>query len=124
MAGKLKEKEFHIEFPSHAYKVILVVSKDVVASRRKRNKILGKLSKNYDATGIFSNDNQYEGYIFLSYNTRIDIIAHECFHAITHMLTSIDTKLNKHTEECFAYPLGYLVEEVYKLTRRKLKQDK
>lgn len=39
-------------------------------------------------------------------------IAHECFHIVNHVMTTIGGPLTESSEESWAYLLGYLVEEV------------
>lgn len=39
---------------------------------------------------------------------------HEIFHAVSFILQELDVKLNKNTEEVYAYLTGYITRELYK----------
>ena len=43
------------------------------------------------------------------------VIAHESFHAVSFLLHRLGIKHNKHTEELYAYLVGYLVNEINKI---------
>lgn len=56
------------------------------------------------------------------HHTDIYFIAHECFHVVSTLLFTCGSKLNKSTEEQYAYLLGFLVDKVasrFKHKRRK-----
>lgn len=55
--------------------------------------------------------------IVLSKNCGIETISHECFHATMCVLGVTGIKFCDKSEECFAYVIGYLTNEVYKLKK-------
>jgi hypothetical protein len=55
-------------------------------------------------------------YMFLPYNPTPDIIAHESWHAVKNMMEFVGINLDSET---VAYHLGFVVNEVHKLRRKK-----
>lgn len=50
--------------------------------------------------------------IWLKEDADIGIIAHESFHAVFHILTTLGVVVSDDSEEAVAYPLGWLVQEI------------
>lgn len=55
-------------------------------------------------------------FIFLKPNASVGTIAHECWHAIRHMLNVVGVELDSET---VAYHLGYLVQKTFNFIRGK-----
>lgn len=49
----------------------------------------------------------------------VNQIAHECFHAVCHMMREKGVPFSEDTEEVFAYALDYLIKRVLKLQQKK-----
>lgn len=106
-----KEHSSKLSFPAFEYDVHIVFSSDVVASRIKRDDILGK----YDAGpagGLhsYTPDGSYS-YLFISPDALPSTIAHEAWHCIRRMMVHCGAELEN---EVVAYHLGYLVGEIHK----------
>ena len=114
----MKERVGKVEFTIFDYLVQIVVTKNIVKSRNNRSHLLGSTYHEQGKTvGLHScNDDRANAYLFLTPNTTADIVAHECYHAISRMFKWIDAK---HEEEITAYYLGDLVGEVTKFLNEK-----
>lgn len=68
-------------------------------------------SKNW--FGAYLNNPEANLYcIVLSKDVTINTISHECFHAVMHILREKGIVYSAKSEECFAYVLGWLVDQV------------
>lgn len=101
------KKRFIIKpFP---YTVFLVISSDVMESRNKYKKQLGEYN-GVTAEGLHvCFENLPVSYIFLKYDTDIEVVVHEAFHCIWQIMDYVGAKLE---EEVTAYHLGALVGDV------------
>jgi hypothetical protein len=64
--------------------------------------------------GCYENQNGFR-FLLLPQKASVGDVSHECFHATCDILYSRDIKMEGSTEEVFAYLLGYLVDEVFKI---------
>lgn len=106
MANKLKERSRTLIIDLFAnYTVTIVTSDNIHQSAEKRGIIA---TASWEAmhcgasSGLFS-------YIFLPDKARADIIAHESFHCVWHIMKMIGAE---HENEVMAYTLSYLVGEI------------
>lgn len=58
-----------------------------------------------------SDDCNYHNIIWLSF-IDIELLVHECFHAISAVLNAAGIKHTEETEETYAYYVGFLVREI------------
>ena len=113
------EKEHWIIIPVFGYHIYVVITSDVVESRKWREDVLGK----YKLTGITTalcstnKDEDWYSYIFFNQNASSGIIAHEVYHALCNLFRYVDAA---HEEEVFAYHLTYVIEEIDKFKKVKL----
>lgn len=123
----LPEEELLISIDMYKYDVTVVISNNILASRYRRNKLFEKATTvDEEPLGLFCEVNDFEGYIFIRPNSGYPTIAHECFHAVFAMLNNIGTTLDESSEECYAYALSYLMEQIeerLKITKIKTDDD-
>lgn len=50
--------------------------------------------------------------VMVGSNPRVGTIAHEALHAVSFMLKSLGVEFNRHTEEAYAYAVGYFIDQV------------
>jgi len=122
--SKLKEKVNEVYLPMYGHSIYTVISTDLIKSRKKRYKILGHDNDLDGYTGLFSSNGGHDGFIFLGPDADAEVIAHEAFHAVCYIMNHIGTILCDESEECFAYPLGYLVGSITKFIKSNKKYFK
>ena len=112
-----EERSKTITFPVFSdYSVEIVVAKDVIKARHKRDSIYGIFEGNFHA--LHSHNRLGKSLIVFPDNYKgISDIAHECCHAVQALMewTSINDT------ECMAYIFGYLTQVVYDFVRVKNK---
>jgi hypothetical protein len=109
------ERCHELKFDAFGYRVRVIFTNDVVASRIKRDRILGKYDGSY-ASGLHSwSADKAQSYLFLGADARPCTIAHESWHAVRRMLLFCGAELEN---EVVAYHLGYLVGEIHKLQKQ------
>ena len=114
----------NIEIPIYNIIINVIVDKDCnvgIKSTTRLKKEFYKRSKKHFFKGalgmyVYSEKNNIHS-IILSKDAGAGVIAHECFHAIMTILQLKGIKYSQKSEECFAYILGYLVEEVTKVKK-------
>ncbi len=116
------EKEHFINLPVFGYYFYIVVTTDVIASRKSRNDILGKVDESKPPSVAMCSQGEgekcsYYSYIFLKPDASAGNISHEVYHAICNMFHYIGAE---HEDEILAYHIGYLVDEIEKLKAIKL----
>jgi len=84
---------------------------------KKTRKSMTKRDRNTHADAVFI-ESDYGFFFVFSDETTIEIIAHECFHATLSFMKAKGMKLNKGSEEAYAYLNGVLVERVNKIWKR------
>jgi hypothetical protein len=107
----MTSKKFAVPFPPYNYHIYVIFTEDLIETAEKLAD-QGHLTRNHgvdDTTDGFHvrMPNQSFSYIVLKYNTNINQIVHESYHAITNMFRWLSAG---HEEELFAYHLGYLVD--------------
>lgn len=108
-----------IEFPILNYRVVVILTDDISASRESRKTELGPvgepISKYVDGMHSYD-DYSPDSYIFISPEGRLGTIAHECYHVVDRMFRWIGAK---HENELTAYHLGYLTDEIIEFIKEK-----
>lgn len=108
----MKEQEFTIDIPVFNYRVIVVITNSISASRDARDELLGetshKLNKYVDGLHSY-NEEEPDSYIFITPRTTNGVIAHEVFHVIWRVFEWVGAKLDNET---IAYHLSYIVDEI------------
>lgn len=100
------------------YSIELVVTKDVVAARKRRDDIYGE-DDSENAAAMHSCDGLGAACLIFSEEHRnITIVAHECYHAIRAMMKWAGIYDN----EAEAYHMGYLTKQVYDFVRARPKR--
>lgn len=109
---RVKEKTNTIYFPMFNYKVEIIITPDILHSRRKRNEEIGEPFKDETSpAGLHSyNPDRNTSFIFLNLDTSMGTLTHECNHAIYRMFRWIGAQ--DVDEEIMSYTLGYLVQQV------------
>lgn len=80
---------------------------------------LSELDVGSSMASTFINDSFMGSCIwFQSLKPTPGVIAHEALHALAHMHRIQQTPLTPDTEECWAYPLQYLVDKIFEATRK------
>jgi len=100
------------------YKIIAVISENVIVSRNKRHRIIGsKTCKNQAVVALHSPvPSRPVAFIFLRPKASPGTVAHESWHAVRYMLRWACADLE---EEVVAYYLGYLVNKIWWFTHTK-----
>ena len=112
--SKYLEKETSYLVEIYDYTIHVVVSNNIIKARNKRKKRLnGKYEDKEQPGGLFSTIQNYEGFIFLKWNTDVEVIVHEVFHAVCDIMRKIGTNLSSKSEECYAYPIGVISQKIY-----------
>lgn len=96
------------------YKVIVVVTDSILASRNKRHKTFGSIYKGNPLALCTTHGYKWESYVFIKPSSSPGIIAHECWHAVRAIFKAISADID---EELVAYHLEYLVDKAYELQR-------
>lgn len=91
--------------------------KDAVKISHRMRKVAKK--HNWDnMLGCFFYDEEENIFaIILSKNADIDTVAHECFHAVMRVIQVKGVVYCEESEEVFAYVLGWLTKEVWKINK-------
>ncbi len=111
----MQEQERMVDFPVFNYKILLVYTDDIVASRKSRCDLVGAMDSEINSfvDGLHSyNEIEPNGIVFFTAKTSLGTISHECFHAVYRMFKWIGAKIEN---EITAYHLGYLVDEAIAL---------
>jgi hypothetical protein len=113
VAKRKPRKEFSgfCTFDAFNYRVHLIITQDIVASRKLRNNILGEFV--YETTPYAIHcavPDDALSYLFLPFDVGPGTIAHEAWHAVRRMLTFCCAELDN---EVVAYHLGYLVSAIH-----------
>lgn len=115
----MKEKERLVRFTPYPFYVVVVITNDIVASRKKRNKILGRVFEEESPEslgGLFSKSSDLDySFIFLNPNCSTNSLCHECYHATCWLFECLSAE---HEEELFAYHLGYICEKASRTIRK------
>lgn len=107
---RYKEIVRKVKFDIFPYRLIIVVSNDVIESRAKRDYMFGP-SRLVNAAAIHTSDGGGESYIFIRHDAVPGIVAHEANHCAWALMETIGAK---HEEEVMAYVLYYVVQAVIK----------
>lgn len=102
------------------YQLNIVIAKNIVKARNKFHKSLnGLVSKNDSFSAMHScgPGEKMESFIFLPPDVRVSIVCHESFHATIRIMDLVGAKLNKSSEECYAYLLDHIVEFIINLLK-------
>lgn len=108
------EQSRKVFFNVFRYNIFIVYTDDIARSREDRKHILGKgdsLGQMVDGLHSYHKE-EFDGYVFITPETSIGTIAHECSHAIMRMFKFFGAK---YAYEHFEYHLGYLVDEAMQL---------
>ena len=109
----LKEKQFTVKFQMGGYKVRVVITNDVWASRNHRNRAIGRKVQNSTGYALCSIvDGKGLSYLFLPEKCEHEIAAHEAVHAIYHMYDWLG--IEEDDSEVFAYQLEYLLRGIFR----------
>lgn len=105
-----------ITFPVfNNYEIRVIQARDVAATGRRLREQL------HDAEAAFvTKDEEGQhgmGWLIFGLNPTPEIVAHECSHAIMHLMNYAGVKQPE--EEVFAYHLGYLAGRVHKFLKGK-----
>jgi hypothetical protein len=113
---KSREHMHEVYFAAFQYYVRIIISDDVVVSRKKRDGILGELFDESECLGMHCcNRPDATSYLFLTYHSLPSTIAHEAWHAVRRMLVFCGAELDS---EVVAHHLGYLVGEIHTQIKR------
>lgn len=115
----MKEKITTVRFPVFAnYTVNIVITDDVVKSRKSRDAKLGEPYDGVTAQAIHSwpLDGQGSSWLFFTQNVGAGTVAHECFHCVRRIMRWLGADIEN---EVVAYHLGYLVDKTWKSLKRK-----
>lgn len=110
----MKSKITHVHFPVFSdYFVHIEVASDIKKAMQKYppTKVI-EMDDSTDAVTVHVEEAM--AFIFLPKNAKAGTIAHECWHAIHHMMSVFNVDIESET---VAYHLGYLVEKASKLVR-------
>src|SRR5690242_10435591 len=107
------EHKSSVYFPVYAgYEVMFVVTDDVQGSRRRMSHVFGADSDLGNAIALHSGcDDRPISAIFITLDSSVGVVAHECFHAIYHMFKYMGMTLDN---ENVAYHLSYLTDAIIK----------
>lgn len=102
------------------YEVVVIITKDIQKTRDKLTKEIGfSCELELDVDGLHSyNSKQMKSFILINPSTPIGVISHECFHCVVRIMKLIGGKLNKGSEESYAYLLSYLVDTIVAIMKK------
>lgn len=116
---KLKEKRNAIYFSVYDYTVEVIITADIIASRKERAFLYGAYQDKDTTTMALHSYSDYEHQctLFFKSDASIPCIVHECIHAIDQMFVfigviTVDTEFR-------AYHVDYLVSKVCKMLNKK-----
>lgn len=114
------ERRMFIRFPVFVnYEIEVVVAKNIYAARSKRDKVYGKFEDSFHA--LHSYNKKGNALLVFPRDADLNCVAHECFHATVALMDWIS---NDASNECAAYHLGYLTQQVYKFVHGRSKRPK
>ena|ERR1035437_5667 len=102
------------------YNIEIVVTKDVVESRKRRDFIYGEYDGEHAAAMHACNGLGAACIIFSEKHRGITDVAHECYHAVQAMMKWAEI----HDSEAEAYHMGYLTKQVYDFVRSRSKRTR
>lgn len=109
----MKERIKTVRFPVFVgYEVKIVITDDVVKSRKLRDKILGEPYQYFEtahAMHAWPLDGQGISWLFFKPDVEAGTIAHECWHCVRRLMKWLGSELEN---EIVAYHLAYLVQAV------------
>ncbi len=112
------ERSMYVRFPVFSdYDIEVVVAKDTRVARSKRNSRFGEFDGSFRALHSFNKKGS--ALLVFPQGVNVGCISHECFHAVVAMLDWIDNDTNN---ECAAYHIGYLTQQVYDFVRTRPKR--
>ncbi len=100
------------------YRLHIVISKNICKARNKFSKQLdGRVveDENWGGMHSYAGGCNFESFIFLPPDSPASVIAHESFHATVRVMKVIGAKLNKGSEESYAYLLDHIVEAIHNI---------
>lgn len=107
MKSLLKERVRKVYFPVFTYTAHIIVTSDVVGSRRNRSSILGPFEGT--ATAIHSYAGR-ESFIFITKDATPGTVAHEAWHCVYAIMKWAGALIDNET---VAYHLDHLVDEIH-----------
>lgn len=110
------EKVKKINIKPFYYSCTIVLTNNILESRKKRNNTLLECELTEEPKGLHCDGGTLSSIIFLKYDSLSDVIAHESYHCICKLMKDIGAK---HEEEIVAYLLGYLTKEIVKFINKK-----
>lgn len=113
---KFKEKRVSLVIDTYGnYEVVVIITDNIQKSRDKINDEIGFICDlEIDCNGLHSyNSGQMKSYILVNSNSTNGVIAHESFHCVSRIMRCIGGKLNKGSEESYAYLLTYIVDTIH-----------
>ena len=121
MSKASRDRFIIIEFPVFSsYCVHVEFTKDIQNTMRKYPSIeytswSDREDRDNDAVTV-ETDSKHMSFIFLKPSCSAGTVAHECWHAVHNMLETMGAELDNET---VAYHLGYLVDQVTKLRKKR-----
>lgn len=109
------EKVKKINIKPFYYTVTIILTNNILESRKKRNNFLLESEIIEEPKGLHCDGGTLSSYIFLKYDSLSDVIVHESYHCICKLLKDIGAK---HEEEIVAYLLGYITKEIVKFINK------
>lgn len=77
-------------------------------------------SDNEPLSFVCDDENSTCIYLFIKDDTTLATLVHECVHIVVRIFDIIGMKINRDTEEMFAYLEGFIFKKVYNLMTKKL----
>lgn len=120
-APELKEGDGYMEFDVYGYRVHIVFTNDLQASRNKINTLIGGKC-DVDGAAAIHASNGNVSHIFFKWDATPEQIAHESWHCIRRLMEYIGATLEN---EIVAYHIGHLVGAIHNLRKflRKTKAE-
>lgn len=103
----------HVKLDIYEATVYITFTDDLVTVANKMLKQDGYKLLESSCDGLFLTRPDSYQIIFNIENLSLNIIAHECTHAILRILENIEIPVNCDNDEPAAYLMGYLVDRVY-----------
>lgn len=101
------EKKFIIQ--PYNFTCFVIITDNILESRKKRNKILSESELLEEPKGLHCDAGTLNSYVFIKYNSLSDTISHEAYHVVCKLMRDIGAK---HEEEIIAYTIGYIVRKI------------
>jgi hypothetical protein len=111
MTPRFKECKKDIRFPVFLFTVTVIISNDILRSRKKLDRIVGyPMTKGNPQAMCTEYGPGLKCFLIFRPGADVDTFVHECWHAVFFMMNTVGVKID---HETVAHHMGYLSQQVY-----------